>query len=283
MVSNARVHRLSIATIIVLATLLVVGRASAQLNQTRHNDGWILAAVHAPGYNGSIWRTDLWIVLARSEENTSMTLYFNRSGRDNGDVHGIQVDLVEGQEVYYFEDVVDEFLHIGGGSWLGAIHYMCNENVQVWARVYSISPDGRASYGQMIEGIPTADASPDSDPWDADTQQWLYAMKHTADGRYRVNIGVVNPSNVAATYSLVIYDRTGNNSDGNVSVEVPPFSMVQLSDPFAGAYGGDWDDVVIRIRTITENASTFAYASVVDNATNDAFFVRGVKRMTPDE
>ena len=30
-------------------------------------------------------------------------------------------------------------------------------------------------------------------------------------------------------------------------------------------------------------SGNFAYASVVDNATNDAFFVRGVKRMFPNE
>jgi hypothetical protein len=35
------------------------------------------------------------------------------------------------------------------------------------------------------------------------------------------------------------------------------------------------------VRCKTDGAGGFAYASVVDNATNDAFFVRGVKKMAP--
>ena len=60
-------------------------------------------------------------------------------------------------------------------------------------------------------------------------------------------------------------------------------AMVQLNDPFAGVMGGDWNTVMIRVINYSEGSGNFAYASVVDNATNDAFFVRGVKQMMPDE
>ncbi len=278
---NLRNHRLAVA--ILAAAALVAGPASAQLNQPMHGDGWILAAVHAPGYHGAIWRTDLWIFCDPVEDGTTVELFFNRSGEDNSEVHSVLVPLTVHKENYYIEDVVDHFLGIGDGSWLGAIHYRSNSNLQVWARVYSISPDGTESYGQLIEGIPTGDASPGKDPWRAREYQWMYAVKHTANGRYRVNVGVVNVSGETGTFDVNIYDGAGNVLDGSVRVEVPPYSMVQLSDPFADSFGGEWADVRIRVTPADDEASFFAYASVVDNATNDAFFVRGMKRMRPGD
>jgi hypothetical protein len=143
---------------------------------------------------------------------------------------------------------------------------------------------GTASYGQLIEGIPTADMSPDDDPWDFRQQQYLMAVKHTADNRYRVNIGLVNPTTIAASYHIQAYGADGNCPPAgcaSIEVTVPPLSMVQRTDPFAGWQGGEWSAVIIQVKCKTDGAGGFAYASVVDNATNDAFFVRGVKKMAP--
>ena len=59
--------------------------------------------------------------------------------------------------------------------------------------------------------------------------------------------------------------------------------MVQLGDPYANLMGGDWNTVHIRVLHDTIESWSFAYASVVDNATNDAFFVRGVKSLFPGD
>ncbi len=273
---------------IVACLLLGPGVASAQLNQTMHYDGWILAAARAPGLHGSIWRTDLWLNLLGMASDAEVTLYFCRLGDDNSGVEGIPVplDFERWQRTYYFEDVVGSLLGVTGGSWVGAIHYASNVPIQASARVYSISADGRASYGQLVEGIPTADMSPDDDPWNSREHQWMFAAKHTADGRFRVNVGIVNPTSVEASYTVQMFDSTGNDPGGepaHVSVTVPPMSMVQLSDPFAGVAGGEWSDMLIRTICQTEGGGTFSYASVVDNATNDAYFLRGVKLLFPDE
>ena len=262
--------------------------ASAQLNQTLHQDGWILAASHAPGLQGSIWRTDLW-VRAQTYGTGSATLYFCRAGQDGTNAPGYALEFGNGENIVYVEDVVDHFLHVGGGSWLGAIHYVSEYPVQVYARVYSISPDGSETYGQVIEGVPTADMSMAyNEPGFPGTRedQWMFAMKHTADGRYRVNIGMVNPTPVATTFWVSIFDETFNHPpgwSGAVQVQMPPFSMRQLSDPFVNVNGGEWSQYIARVEAETPGSGAFGYASVVDNATNDAFFVRGVKLMEPDE
>ena len=272
---------------VVAALLLGPGVATAQLNQTMHYDGWILAAARAPGLHGSIWRTDLWFNLRTMASNAEVTLSFCRSGEDNSGVEGIPVplDFDRWQLTYYFEDVVGSLLGVTSGSWVGAIHYTSNVPIQAWARVYSISADGQASYGQLVEGIPTADMSPDSDPWDSWEHQWMFAAKHTADGRFRVNVGVVNPTAIEAEYGVQMYDDTNNHPGDEpavVIVTVPPMSMVQLNDPFSEVAGGEWNDMAIRVSCLTEGAGSFAYASVVDNATNDAYFLRGAKKLFPD-
>jgi hypothetical protein len=276
-----------LAPICLAALLVSIGlpaTAPAQLNQTMHRDGWILAASHAPGLQGSIWRTDLW-VRAQTYQTGSATLYFCRAGQDGTNAQEYELEFGEGENIAYIEDVVDHFLHVGGGSWLGAIHYVSGLPVQVYARVYSISPDGSRSYGQIIEGIPTADMSLDRGQTASREQQWMFAMKHTADGRYRVNIGMVNPTPVATLFLVSIFDATFNSPPGFNETEVmlPPFSMRQLSDPFAETSGGEWSQYIVRVLAEEPGSGAFGYASVVDNATNDAFFVRGVKLMEPEE
>ena len=64
-------------------------------------------------------------------------------------------------------------------------------------------PTGTASYGQLVQGIPSTEMSPDDDPWDYREQQYMIPLKHTADDRYRVNIGVVNPTGMEADYALI--------------------------------------------------------------------------------
>lgn len=282
-------HRIFRTTWIIIAAVVLIGLAapaSAQLNKTQHDDGWILAAAHAPGLHGSLWRTDLW-VRGQTYGAGTVTLYFNETGKDNSRTRGYDVEFGQPGRIVYLEEVVDHFLDIGGASWVGAIHYTSTVPVQVYARVYSISADGSASFGQVIEGIPTADMtisynSPDFPSTRED--QWIFAMKHTADGRFRVNIGVVNPTAVTAECGVGLFTSEGETPPGDnyVIVDVPPFSMVQLSDPFAEIDAGEWNTHVVRVETPTEGAGVFGYASVVDNATNDAFFVRGVKLYAPD-
>jgi hypothetical protein len=261
------------------------GPVAAQLNQPLHRDGWILAAARAPGAQGSIWRTDLWIYA--DSANAAVTLRLCRSGEDGRGAAEHVINLTDGRQVVHLEDVVEQLLAVGAEPWVGAIHYTSSTDIQVWARVYSISADGSRSYGQLVEGIPTAHMSPDvSVEFDSHAHQWMFAGKHTADGRFRANLGIVNPTTVPSVFYTAVYDGTGNSPDGvptGREITVAPLSMVQLPDPFGGVSGGEWSDYQIVANCQSGGGGTFAYVSVVDNATNDAYFVRGVKQFTPDE
>jgi len=212
------------------------------------------------------------------------TLTFCRSEQDNT---GAEEFVIESAEAgVYIEDVVDHFLGVGGASWVGAIHYETSVPAQAYARVYSISADGSRSFGQLIEGIPSSDMSmsfTDAGYPGTGEDQWAFAVKHTSDGRFRVNVGIVNPTSKEGRFRYRIFDETDNDPPNNASFSelIPPYSMLQLNDPFRNVNGGDWNRYAIRLEAATAGTGLFGYASVVDNATNDAFFVRGVKRMAP--
>jgi hypothetical protein len=286
MVSNKHgIFTWTLPAILIAAVLLPTG-ATAQLNQPLHQDGWILAAAHAPGAHNAIWRTDLWVHLTGNTD-TSILLYLNTAGTDNSDTLGFTIPVTPGTNVIHLPDVIETYLHVGNGAWTGGIHYFLQSPGMVWARIYSTSPDGKQSFGQFVEGIPSSDYTPDNDPWYYYQSQFLYGVQHSADNRFRVNVGIVNPSDVESTYIVDMYDATGNyNLPGlpaTFSVTVPPFSMIQVPDPFATVNWGNWNDVSIRVICDTDGGGAFAYASVVDNATNDAYFVRGIKQMSPSQ
>ena len=252
--SNERLRNRFWIGVGLLILLANTGPAEAQLNRTLHLDGWILAAAHAPGLQGSIWRTDLWIRAHRG--GGVVTLYFNRAEEDNSRVFGHEIEIGNPEKQIYIEDVVDQFLDVGNGSWVGAIRYESTTPVQVYARVYSVSEDGSASFGQVIEGIPTSDMTmpfTDDDYPGTREHQWMFALKHTADGRYRVNIGVVNPTATETSCPISIFGPDGNRPPGvgtsSFSITVPPYSLVQLSDPFGEISGGEWNNYTVRVET----------------------------------
>lgn len=73
------------------AMIAVPAPASAQLNKTMHSDGWILAAAHAPGQQGSIWRTDLGVRFQTS--GGSVTLDFCESKTDNTGAQTFTIEI----------------------------------------------------------------------------------------------------------------------------------------------------------------------------------------------
>ena len=137
--------RVVLIALAVAALVLPAATADAQLNKTLHQDGWIMAAAHAPGQQGSIWRTDLWVHFD-SSGGGSAELYFCPQDQDNSSVTAHVVEAEDDQKVVYIEDVVDHYLNVGSNSWVGAIHYVADRNVQVYARVYSISADGSSRF-----------------------------------------------------------------------------------------------------------------------------------------
>ena len=111
---------------------------------------------------------------------------------------------------------------------------------------------------------------------EATTEAALLALSHSADQSlgFRTNLGIFNPGpfDLPVTISL---RRPDGSEMGKVTRTVPPRTSVQVNDVFRTA--GLSQDVANAWALVTANGrdTFFAYATVIDNRTQDSVFVRG--------
>ncbi len=65
------------------------------------------------------------------------------------------------------------------------------------------------------------------------------------------------------------------SSLGEFQLQVEPFASVQVNNVFSRKGLDDVSDAFAVVSSATDGAAFFAYASVVDNGTNDPIFVPG--------
>jgi hypothetical protein len=119
------------------------------------------------------------------------------------------------------------------------------------------------SYGQFIPALEIEDAAS------------LSALLHVAARPdVRTNVGVMNPGLDPVTVRFTLLGIDGSPFLQSVPLVVPPRSMQQWSMTEAFLFGAAY----VANGTIIAEASApvFSWVSVVDNASGDAIFVRGV-------
>jgi hypothetical protein len=93
----------------------------------------------------------------------------------------------------------------------------------------------------------------------------------TAGKGFRTNVGLASISEVPITVTLDIFNREGNHLD-TIAIDLQPFELRQESGLLKKLVDGDLDDAYIKVHSDTPEARHFAYASVIDNRTNDSVF-----------
>jgi hypothetical protein len=209
---------------------------------------WVAAAAHAAGSAGSVWRSDLGLL--------------NRSGsvvtgqvRLPGDslAATLTFTLQPGQQ-RLLEDVVEQLGAIGSG----ALVVEADGPLLVSSRTYNQSPSG--SFGQLLDGVPPERAALRGDT------VWLPQLRQ--DTTFRTNIGVLNTGVENASFTLRLFDAAGTQL-GTAVHTIAGERRLQLNEPFAQIAGRN--DLVSGYASVTigEGSGLVAYASVIDNRTND--------------
>lgn len=217
---------------------------------------WIVAAASAWGVNSSHWTTDLWMV-GQGPGDAAATLRYLPAAGSSTATHTVK--LWGGQAVR-LHDVVHE---VFGRQGAGAIEITVNEGiVRAVSRTATTAPGG-GSYGQTIPAISAHDSLTPG--------QWavLPMLEQSAD--FRTNIGLLNSSEIDCQVVLVARDDSGAEI-GRHTHTVAARSWLQLNQVLPA--GVTWAEV----GTDTESAAIFAYASVVDNASNDPTFHAAISR-----
>ena len=146
-------------------------------------------------------------------------------------------------------------LGLGGG---GSLQVMSDQPVLASSRTYNTGEDG--TFGQQIDG-----ASPEATAR-AGQVVWLPQLQQNTS--FRTNIGLLNTGHVAARVRIRLYDGDGHELAAPERTLVP-MARLQLQEPFSRLAGRDDIDGGYASVTVESGGGIIAYASVVDNSTND--------------
>ena len=210
---------------------------------------WVAAAAHAAGAHDSLWRTDLGL-LNLSGAAATVSVFFH--GDDGGSATRTLVLDSGAQEVT--QDVVGELGAAGGGS----LEVLSDRPLLVCSRTYSSGSDG--TFGQSLDGADPGDAARGGEVL------WLPLLRQ--DGAFRTNLGLLNSGEAAAALRLRLFDADGNLlHDRQLTLAAGERS--QLNQPFSTLAGRDDVAAGYASLEVVSGAGVVAYASVVDNSSND--------------
>ena len=216
---------------------------------------WVPVASHAAGKNSSQWRSDIGLLNAGAAAANVQINFFGGSGVVSGTLS------VPAQSQSVLVDVVNGFPASGSG----AVEVVSDQALEVTTRTYnevsptaSCYPDG--TQGQDYPAVVAGDGLA--------TGQSAYLPGLTENASYRCNIGMVNTGAESATVLVELFDGTGT-SLASYTVAFAAGAWSQATQPFLSDAGQTGMDRGYAMITVQAGSGVFAFASVIDNITND--------------
>jgi hypothetical protein len=216
---------------------------------------WVPVVAHAAGLNDSEWRSDLGLLnTGTTTGNVQLTFH----GPD-GVVTNTTYVPAASQSVLV--DVVAQL----PASGQGALEISSDQPIRVTSRTYNqASADAICDpNGTQGQSYPTLAAG---DGLSQGQAAWLPHLVENA--AYRTNIGMVNSSAAAAEVTVELYDGAGGLLT-SYTVSLAPGEWKQETQPFQKKAGQAAMDRGYAKVSVTSGSGVSAFASVIDNITND--------------
>ena len=231
---------------------------------------YIPAAAHSPGRQNTLWRTDVRIYNPSPVHDIGVTLHFLPQGMDGTNIPG-RVFSIGKRQTLVLDDVVATLLP-EMDSVVGAIRIDSDTDKSyefiASSRTYTNAPfTNPGTYGQFVPALDMSSAT---------TRAVILHAAVTQE--FRTNVGVMNPGYEPVTVKMKLVGIEGADYLESPPFEVPPKSMRQWStmELFGGFYVPNVNIVV------GSTLPVFSWASVVDNISGDAIFVRGMDETHPE-
>jgi hypothetical protein len=263
------------------ATVSLVTPVSPTPRNEPAPDSLIVPAVAHAGGTGSTWLSD--IRLANIAANlVKYQINFTPAGMD-GTVVGKQTTLdVEAGKTTALNDIVANWF--GGGSAgqaaSGVLEIrpmnMAASAISTLAssRTYNLSSAG--TFGQFIPAVPFSQFVGKAQ--DALHPTTLSLQQISQSAAYRTNFGLVEASGHPVTVELTVFG-TGGNQVAQFPLSLQAGEYRQFNALLAD-HGITLEDGRVEIRVTSDEGKVTAYASVVDNGTNDPLVVPAVQLST---
>jgi hypothetical protein len=222
---------------------------------------WLLpSTAHLSGAGGAFWTSDV-TVHNRSGAAASFTLKFLGNNADGRGGPEKTFSISANQTITYADVLASVF---GVSSGWGALQ-MLSTTDQLAMRSRTFTPAaGGGSFGQAVPGVQDRNLLSDA------TTPRAVLIGLREDASYRTNLVLANGSPVQVT---LVVTATGSDGTalGSKSYTLPPLGMTQASSfLLQPEFGGQSrTDASAAIQSATPGGSFTAYATVIDNVTND--------------
>ena len=234
------------------AAMITLGPAFAYLT-------WVPVASHTSGLNNSQWRSDLGLLNIGAVTANLQILFYGTGGVVSTQTYvppGVQSVLT---------DVVGQL----GASGSGAVEILSDQALRVTTRTYNQVPSDASCFPNGTQGQDYP-AVASGDGLGAGQSAYLAGLRE--DASYRCNIGLVNTGTASATVLVELYNGAGSKL-GDYPVALAAGQWVQPTQPFLNVAGQTAMDRGYAKITVQSGSGLFAFASVIDNITNDPTLV----------
>jgi hypothetical protein len=225
----------------------------------------IPAIGHVDGANNAKFRSDLYLI---NPVGDAVMVVLQMTPWDGTTAKTLTLTLLP-HEARVIRDVL---MAAFGRTGIARLRYQSETfagntaNVHVTSRTYTLNDDG-GTYGCLMPPLNSFQSAAAGDT--------LEILGSTTDSSVRTNIGLVdlsaNGSSQQLHATLTIIDKSGTKLD-ELTVQLPSASGMQLNDIFrARGIAPSAGPVLIRVTSV--DGLIGAYASVVDNGTNDSTYL----------
>lgn len=217
------------------------------------------AVAHAPGAEGSLWRTDLAVVNPGSTA-ASLTLAFVPV---EGAALTRTATLAAGATREWADVLVSLFGVGAAANVSGALRIGADATLCVSSRTFN--QDASGTFGGFLPAVTAAEAlSPGR----------TGVLPHLSrNALFRTNVGVTNLGGASLVARVRLFAADGGAAGAPIDLTVAPGALVQVVDPFGVAAAGDHDVAFATVEVTTTGGLAWAYASVIDNRTGDPTIV----------
>jgi hypothetical protein len=211
------------------------------------------AQAHAPGAEGTEWRSNLAVV-NRGSEATELQLSYRPYNLEE-QMLTLRRTLTAGATVEWSDLLVKLGIDREDAA-KGSVHIGADQPLAVTARTYNQATDG--TFGQYLPALT---------PQQALSNGMVGVIPQLKrNSAFRTNVGAVNLGNLSCEVIIRLYQADGSQARQPVTLSVLPGRYLQADNIFGSR---DLDIAYATVEVTTPGGLFWAYGSVVDNATGD--------------
>lgn len=221
----------------------------------------IPTAARAAGRFGSFFLTDVRLFNSDTASPAAVRLYFVPAGQDGREASRVLDLVLPSLGTRVLDDLLGNAFRVSGA---GPVHVEAPAGVVSFSRTRTTGPGG-GSYGVGVGSVSPGSAT-------SRTSAPLHLVVPFGESGSRVNVGLTELSGSDAVVEVIVRDARGARR-GTVFRELPALSGAAVNDiyPAIGAAPASTDRFEIRVSG--GEGRVAAFATAVDNVSNDGVFV----------